>query len=81
MKRFLYSLAVAAGVLPFASADEPKPKPAPPAETVKKRLGVYFAETAPLINYYGRAGKLLEVNGEGEVGEVGKRVVAALHGR
>ena len=35
MKRFLYSLAVAAGgLVPFASADEPKPKPAP--EGVKK---------------------------------------------
>jgi hypothetical protein len=36
MKRFLYALAVAAGgVVPFASADEPKPKPAQ-AEGVKK---------------------------------------------
>ena len=46
--------------------------------TVKKRLGVYFAETAPLIDYYTRAGKLLEVDGEGGVAEVGRRIIQAL---
>ncbi len=46
--------------------------------TVKKRLGVYFAETAPLIDYYTQAGKLLELDGEGSVGEVERRVVKAL---
>ncbi len=49
------------------------------AQTVKKRLQVYFAETAPLIDYYTRAGKLLEVDGEGSVDEVGRRIVVALH--
>ena len=44
-------------------------------ETVKKRLEVYFAETAPLIDYYTRAGKLLEVDGEGSVDEVGERII------
>jgi len=47
-------------------------------ETVKNRLKVYFTETAPLINYYAKADKLLEVEGEGEVDEVGKRIVDAL---
>lgn len=47
-------------------------------ETVRKRLEVYFAETAPLIEYYTKAGKLLEVNGEGSAAEVNKRLVAAL---
>ncbi len=47
-------------------------------ETVKKRLDVYFAETAPLIDYYRRQGKLLEIEGEGSVGEVTQRIVAAL---
>lgn len=46
--------------------------------TVKKRLGVYFAETAPLIDYYTRSGKLLEVNGEGSVESVERRIVEAL---
>ncbi len=38
--------------------------------TVKKRLEVYFTETSPLIDYYRRAGKLLEINGEGSAAEV-----------
>jgi adenylate kinase len=49
-------------------------------ESIKKRLRVYLAETTPLIDYYRRAGKLLEVNGEGEVAEVAGRITAALKG-
>ncbi|MFC1993234.1 adenylate kinase [Chloroflexota bacterium] len=48
-------------------------------ETVKQRLQVYFAQTVPLIDYYTRGGKLLEVNGEGKVDEVSGRIVKALH--
>ncbi len=47
-------------------------------ETIKKRLKVYFAETAPLIDYYNRSGKLLEINGEGNAAEVNQRIVAVL---
>lgn len=47
---------------------------------VKKRLEVYFTQTAPLIHYYARAGKLVVVDGEGSVDEVGERIIAALHG-
>ncbi len=39
-------------------------------ETIKKRLEVFFAETAPLIDYYSKAGKLLEVQGEGTMEEI-----------
>jgi len=46
--------------------------------SVKKRLEVYFAETAPLIDYYNQGGKLLEIDGEGGVAEVAKRIKAAL---
>jgi len=49
-------------------------------ETAKKRLQVYFTETAPLVDYYTRVGKLLDIDGEGSVDEVKKRIVAALHG-
>ena len=49
------------------------------AETVKERLQVYFAETTPLIDYYTQTGKLLEIDGEGEVDAVGSRIVDALH--
>jgi adenylate kinase len=47
-------------------------------ETVKKRLKVYFEETMPLIDYYQRAGKLLEIDGEGGTDEVNRRIVTAL---
>ena len=53
-------------------------RPDDTVETVRKRLDVYFAETAPLIEYYTRAGKLLEVDGEGDIDEVEKRIVDAL---
>jgi adenylate kinase len=48
------------------------------AETVKKRLGVYFSQTAPLIDYYRKQGKLLAVDGEGSVDEVTERIIGAL---
>ncbi len=48
------------------------------AETVKNRLKVYFAETAPLIDYYKKAGKLLEINGEGDIEEISRRLIASL---
>ena len=56
-------------------------RPDDTAETVRKRLMVYFTETAPLVDYYARMGKLLEVAGEGSVAEVGRRITAALRGR
>jgi adenylate kinase len=49
-------------------------------ESITKRLEVYFAETAPLIDYYARPDKLLEINGEGEVSEVARRITTALKG-
>lgn len=55
-------------------------RPDDKAETVNKRLQVYFAQTAPLIDYYTQAGKLLEVNGEGNVDEVTRRIMVALGG-
>ncbi len=53
-------------------------RPDDTVETVKKRLEVYFTETAPLIDYYTQVGKLLEVDGEGSVDEVERRIVEAL---
>jgi adenylate kinase len=47
-------------------------------ETIKKRLEVFFAETAPLIDYYSKTGKLLEVQGEGSMEEICERIVSAL---
>ncbi len=48
-------------------------------ETVKKRLVVYFNETASLIDYYTRAGKLVEVDGEGDMDEVARRIIKSLN--
>ena len=53
-------------------------RPDDTAETVKKRLKIYFSKTVPLIEYYNQAGKLLEVDGEGRVDEVSERIVIAL---
>jgi len=41
-------------------------------ETVRNRLSVYNQQTAPLIDYYRRQGKLVEVNGEQEADAVGR---------
>lgn len=53
-----------------------RPDDAP--ETVMARLKVYFTETAPLIDYYQKTGKLIEVNGEGDMDEVSRRIVEVL---
>jgi len=53
-------------------------RPDDSVETVKERLKVYFRQTAPLIDYYTQSGKLLEVNGGGDVDEVSKRIIVAL---
>ncbi len=47
-------------------------------ETIKKRLEVFFLETAPLIDYYTREGKLLEIQGEGSMDEITERIIHAL---
>ena len=58
--------------------DELYQRPDDNPETVKKRLDVYFAETAPLIDYYRRQSKLTEIEGEGSVAEVTRKIVSAL---
>ena len=50
-------------------------------ETVKRRLVVYRAETSPLIEYYSKSGKLLEVDGVGSEEEVEGRIVDSLRRR
>ncbi|HKZ51573.1 MAG TPA: adenylate kinase [Dehalococcoidia bacterium] len=46
-------------------------------ETVRKRLEVYLAQTAPLIEYYRQRGKLLEIDGDRSVEEVQEEILAA----
>lgn len=47
-------------------------------ETVKERLKIYEAQTEPLIDYYKKQDKLLQINGLGEVEEVRTRLKDAL---
>lgn len=47
-------------------------------ETAEKRLDVYFAQTAPLIDYYIGKGKLVEIDGERSIEDIGKELVALL---
>ena len=55
-------------------------RPDDTAETVKKRLEVYSSQTAPLIEYYTQADKLLEIEGEGSVDGISEKIAAALRG-
>ena len=53
-------------------------RPDDTVETVKNRLQVYFTETASLIDYYTQVDKLLEIEGEGIVDEVERRILESL---
>jgi adenylate kinase len=46
--------------------------------TIKKRLEVYLKETSPLIDYYKKAGKLVEVISEGGPEAVNQQILTAL---
>lgn len=48
------------------------------AETVKHRISVYLEQTAPLVDYYRKLGKLVEVDGSHSVEEVTSELLAAL---
>jgi adenylate kinase len=50
-------------------------------QTIKKRLEVFFAETAPLIDYYSNNAKLLEIDGEGSMEEISERIISALQAK
>lgn len=47
-------------------------------ETIRHRMVVYEHETAELMEIFGERGILVAVNGEGEVDEVTRRVIAAI---
>jgi adenylate kinase len=48
------------------------------AETVINRITVYFAQTAPLIEYYQQGGQLLEIDGTQPIEKVSADLLAAL---
>lgn len=45
-------------------------------DTIRARLKTYHAQTAPLIGYYQETGLLIEIDGEGDMSEVKRRVLA-----
>ncbi|HLS84453.1 MAG TPA: adenylate kinase [Arenimonas sp.] len=47
-------------------------------EAVRKRLEVYEEATAPVVDFYARAGRLVRVDGVGSMDEVFARIVAAV---
>jgi adenylate kinase len=46
--------------------------------TIKKRLEVYNAQTAPLFDYYGKKGIVKSVSGTGSIDDIFKKVCEAL---
>ncbi|WP_426285676.1 adenylate kinase [Luteibacter sp. E-22] len=49
-------------------------------DTVKKRLGIYADQTAPVADFYKQRGKLQVVDGVGELDDVTQRVLDVLPG-
>lgn len=47
-------------------------------ETLRHRLGVYYQNTAPLLDYYGKQGKVITVDGMASIAEVTSKIAAAL---
>ena len=47
-------------------------------ETIRRRLAVYREQTAPLIEFYRNESLLRTVDGEGDMEEVGKRILSCL---
>ena len=48
------------------------------SETVKRRIRVYIEQTSPLINYYQRQGKLIEIDGIQPIDQVTTGLLEAL---
>jgi adenylate kinase len=49
-------------------------------EAISERLRVYQEKTEPLIGFYRKRGLLVDVDGVGEIAEVGDRIARALSG-
>ncbi len=47
-------------------------------ETLQHRLGVYYKNTAPLLDYYGKQGKVVTIDGMAPIGEVTRQIAKAL---
>jgi adenylate kinase len=49
--------------------------------TIRERLRVYREKTAPLVSWFEKKGKLVTIDGLGEIGEVSRRIEDALASR
>ncbi len=47
-------------------------------ETLQHRLDVYYKNTAPLLDYYGKQGKVVTMDGMAPIAEVTRQIAAAL---
>ena len=45
-------------------------------QTIRRRMEVYAGETRPLVDYYGKRGKLRRIEGTGTPDEVFQRIAA-----
>jgi adenylate kinase len=63
-----------------AAETEGGPRADDNAEALKKRLDVYHAQTAPLIEYYATKGTLRSVDGMAEMDEVTRQIMEVLNG-
>ncbi|NJO33393.1 MAG: adenylate kinase [Rhodospirillales bacterium] len=68
------------GVCDVCGSAEFSRRPDDNAETVNRRLMVYYRETSPLTGYYFCKGNLKTVDGMGAIEDVGKAIDAALDG-
>ena len=47
-------------------------------ETVRKRLSVYHKQTEPLVAFYKKLGKLISIDGTGDVDMIKEKIFKAL---
>jgi len=47
-------------------------------DTLRHRLGVYYKNTAPLLDYYGKQGKVVTIDGMASIAAVTEKIAAVL---
>jgi adenylate kinase len=63
----------------LAKGETPRSDDTP--ETLKHRLSVYYKNTAPLLDYYAKQGKIATVDGMAPIADVTKAIAAAIDAR
>ena len=75
-----FKLPKVAGVCDVCHSTEFKRRPDDNAETVRARLNIYRADTAPILPYYEAKGIVSRVDGMADIGTVSKAIEAILAG-